>query len=68
MRLGASTAPKSPQTSIPILSHKLHPWLRKYSVAQTIPEGSVLQGHPRMLWPICCWQLSWKLGYLYPPS
>lgn len=53
MRLGASAAPRSPQASIPILSHKLHPWLCKHSVAQTIPEGSVLQGHPGMLWPIC---------------
>lgn len=52
MRLGGSTAPKSLQVSILILSHKLCPCLCKRSVAQTI-EGSVLQGHPRTLWLMC---------------
>lgn len=52
MRLEASTAPKSLQASIPILSHELHSCLCKHSVAQSIPEGSVLQGFPGMLWLI----------------
>lgn len=52
MRLGASAAPKSLQASIPILPHELSLCLCKHSVAQTIPEGSVLQGHPRMPWLI----------------
>lgn len=52
MRLGGSTAPKSLQVSILILSHKLCPCLCKHSVAQTI-EGSVLQGHPWTLWLMC---------------
>lgn len=52
MRLEASTAPKSLQASIPTLSHELHSCLCKHSVAQSIPEGSVLQGLPGMLWLI----------------
>lgn len=42
----ASSAPKPLRALVPVLSHKLCPFLRKHRVAQTVPEGSFMQGRP----------------------